>query len=80
MKESVPANSLTIFDSCYFSADLMTNWQSAAPNSHWLTPLKSNTRYEVVEQYADNDYLVKMSVSAQARKKNPQLPENGVRD
>lgn len=75
MMGSLPANSLTIFDGCYFSADLMTSWQSTTTNSHWLTPLKSNTRYEVVEQYGDNDYLVEMSVSAQARKKNPQLPE-----
>ncbi|WP_434928153.1 IS4 family transposase [Shewanella sp. HL-SH2] len=72
---SVPANSLTIFDSCYFSADLMTSWWGANQNSHWLTPLKSNTRFEVIEQYADNDYLVEMPVSPQARKKNPELPE-----
>jgi hypothetical protein len=53
----------------------MTSWWGANQNSHWLTPLKSNTRFEVIEQYADNDYLVEMPVSPQARKKNPELPE-----
>lgn len=32
----VPANSLTLFDLCYFSADLLISWNEAASNSHWL--------------------------------------------
>lgn len=70
----VPANSLTLFDRCYFSADLLINWQKAAPNSHWLTLIKRKLRYEVIEEYADNDMLIEMPISPQARKKNPELP------
>lgn len=72
--QSVPTNSLTIFDSCYFSAELMTNWHDEESHQHWLTPLKSKTRYDVIEQYGDNDFLIEMPVSPQARKKNPTLP------
>ncbi|MBC7006811.1 IS4 family transposase [Photobacterium sp. BZF1] len=70
----VPANSLTLFDRCYFSADLLLSWQEAAVNSHWLTPVKRKLRYEVIEQYAGNDMLIAMPISQQARKKNPELP------
>ncbi len=58
----VPANSLTLFDRCYFSADLLINWQKAASNSYWLTPIKRKLRYEVIEEYVDND----MPISPQA--------------
>ncbi|WP_083698243.1 IS4 family transposase, partial [Shewanella sp. UCD-KL21] len=68
-------NSLTLFDRCYFSADLLLNWQSAGTQRHWLTPVKSKMRYEVVEEFANNDLLIDMPVSPQARKKNPELPE-----
>jgi hypothetical protein len=71
--DSVPRNSLTIFDSCYFSAELMTAWHKQTTNQHWLTPLKSNTRYKIIEQYSDNDFLIEMPISPQARKKNPDL-------
>ncbi|MBT0156742.1 transposase, partial [Vibrio campbellii] len=30
----VPANSLTLFDRCYFSANLLISWNAAASNSH----------------------------------------------
>lgn len=72
--DDVPPHSLTLFDRCYFSADLMLSWQQLGPDSHWLTPAKSNMRYDVVERYADNDFLIDMPVSPQAQKSNPTLP------
>ena len=72
---SVPANSLTLFDACYLSAQLMVNWQSDKENKHWLTPVKCNTKYEVIERYSDNDWLVEMSVSSHAKKQDPSLPD-----
>lgn len=42
---------------------------------HWLIPKRSNTVYEVIEEYGDGDALWRMKVSPQARKKNPNLPE-----
>jgi hypothetical protein len=73
--QDTPDNSLTLFDRCYFSADLLVNWQSSGVQRHWLTPVKSKMRYEVVEEFANNDLLIDMPVSPQARKKNPELPD-----
>ncbi len=65
----IPNNSLTLFDRCYFSADLLLNWQQFGVSSHWLTPVKKSMRYEIIERDADNDLLIAMSASPQARKK-----------
>lgn len=75
LAHSAPDSSLTIFDSCYLSAELLVNWQNDKENKHWLTPVKSNTSYEVIEQYSDNDFLVEMQVSGHARKSDPSLPK-----
>lgn len=74
---SIPADSLTIFDRCYLSAELMLNWQRQHGSSHWMTPVKSNTKYEVVEQLdkEGRDFIVEMKVSGHARKQDPSLPE-----
>tara|TARA_B100001057_G_scaffold472831_1_gene536533 strand:- start:1842 stop:3179 length:1338 start_codon:yes stop_codon:yes gene_type:complete len=76
ISSSVP-NSLTIFDRCYLSAELMLNWQQEHGTSHWMTPIKSNVKYEIIEQLDDDghDLIVEMKVSPQARKQDPSLPE-----
>ncbi|MBK84528.1 MAG: IS4 family transposase [Gammaproteobacteria bacterium] len=75
--KSIPDNSLTIFDRCYLSADLMINWQRQHSTSHWMIPIKSNTRYEIVSQLdkKGTDYIVEMKVSKHARLIDPTLPE-----
>ncbi len=75
LNEEVPDNSLTLFDRCYFSADLFQQWYQSGEQRHWLTPIKNKMRYEVIEEYADNDLLIEMPVSPQARKHNPELPK-----
>lgn len=65
---SAPENSLTLFDRGFLSAELFTSWQGAGSNTHWLTPIKAKTRYDVVEKYTDYDYLIDMPVSPQAQK------------
>lgn len=75
MLPNVKDNTLTLFDRCYLSAGLLLNWQRQHPQSHWMVPLKSNTRYTIVETYADNDYRVEMKVSDHARRLDPTLPE-----
>jgi len=69
----VPDNSLTLFDRCYFSADLLTQWQCREQQRHWLMPIKNNMRYEVIERYADNDLLIDMLVSPSSKKTKPQF-------
>lgn len=65
---SAPDNSLTLFDRGFFSAELFTSWQGVSPTQHWLTPIKSNMRYEIVESYSDFDHLIDMPISPQAKK------------
>lgn len=72
---SATENSLTILDRCYLSAELMINWERAKSQQNWMTPIKRNTKYRVIEQYAENDFLVEMNVSGHARKQDPSLPE-----
>ena len=71
---SAPDHTLTLFDRCYFSASFLLEWQQAGEQTHWLTPVKSHLRYQVVERYSDYDMLIEMPVSPQARKAAPHLP------
>lgn len=71
---SAPDHTLTLFDRCYFSAAFFLEWQQAGTATHWLTPVKSKLRYEVIERYSDYDMLIEMPVSPQARKVAPHLP------
>lgn len=66
--------SLTIFDRCYLSAELLINWQRAHQASHWMVPIKRNTKYTILETFGENDFLVEMAVSARAQKLDPSLP------
>lgn len=70
---SVPTNSLTLFDRAYFSAELLLSWEQAGGERHWLTPVKSKLRYEVMERFGDYDCLIKMPVLSQAQAQAPYL-------
>lgn len=75
LTRSAQDSSLTIFDRCYLSAELMINWHRKNTDCHWLTPIKSNTKYDIIEELGEGDYIVEMAVSAHARKQDPSLPE-----
>ncbi|KGK00591.1 IS4 family transposase [Thalassotalea sp. ND16A] len=70
---SAPENSLTLFDRGFFSAELFTAWQGASENTHWLTPIKSKMRYEIIDSYSEYDHIIDMPVSPQAKKQAPYL-------
>lgn len=71
--DSVPNDSLTLFDRGFYSLGLLAKWQSAERNQHWLMPLKKNTQYEVIRSLGRNDKLIRLTTSPQARKKWPGL-------
>jgi hypothetical protein len=71
----VPANSITVFDRGFMSAQLLCNLVSHGENRHYIIPAKSNLRCEVVSG-GDGDQIVRMRVSPQARAKCPDLPES----
>jgi hypothetical protein len=70
---SVPANSLTVLDRGFFSAEFLCNLVSSGINRHFLIPSKSTTKWELLEG-SDEDGLVEMAVSGQARLSDPTLP------
>jgi hypothetical protein len=71
---SVPDDSLTVFDRGFFSAQLLSNLTTGGNNRHFLIPAKTNTKWTVVEG-TEEDALVEMAISAQARKADPNLPK-----
>ena len=75
MLDKIPDRSITLLDRNFWSANLMHTLVNGGDERHWLIPKRSNTVYEVIEEYGDGDALWRMKVSPQARKKNPNLPE-----
>lgn len=71
---SVPDNSLTIFDRGFLSALVLCGLVSAGHNRHFLIPAKSNTKWKLIEG-SEIDGLVEMTVSSEARRKEPTLPK-----
>ncbi len=72
--QQIPDRSVTLFDKGFWGADLMVRLTSAGVDRHWLIPAKKGTVCEEVVRYSQHDRLVRMKVSPQARKKNPDLP------
>lgn len=68
-------HSLTLFDRAYFSAAFLLNWQQG-PQRHWLMRAKDNLRHDVVQSLSPHDQLIRMPVSQQARKLDPDLPSH----
>lgn len=71
---SVPDDSLTVLDRGFFSAQLLSNLINGGDNRHFLIPAKTNTKWTIVEG-TEEDALVEMAISAQARKADPDLPK-----
>lgn len=70
----IPADSLTVFDRGFLSAEILCALTVGADNRHFLIPAKSNTKWEVLEGDT-HDAIVRMRISPQARAKCPELPE-----
>lgn len=68
-------HSLTVFDRGFLSAEILLGLTQGGQERHYLIPAKSNTKWEVLSGEED-DCLVRMRVSAQARAKSPELPEH----
>lgn len=70
----IPDDSLTVLDRGFLSAEILTTLIQNGSNRHFIIPAKSNTKWEVVEG-SEDDCIVRMRVSPQARAKCPELPE-----
>lgn len=72
--EQTPDHSLTLFDKGFYSLGLLHEWQATGSERHWLLPLKKGTQYRVMEKHRQDDHIIELTTTPQARKKWPQLP------
>lgn len=70
---SIPPDSLTMIDRGFFSAGLLCSLVRQGENRHYLIPTKATTRWTLIEGTED-DGIVEMKVSSQARQLDPTLP------
>lgn len=73
----IPGHSLTIFDKGFISAAILLGLSTVGESRHFLIPARSNHRWEVISG-TDEDALVEMTVSRQARLKSPNLPKKWI--
>jgi hypothetical protein len=74
MLNDVPDNSVLLMDKLYHSAKLLLELESTGTNRFWVTPLRKDIKYDVVESYTDNDQWVERNLSS-ARRKDKTLPQ-----
>lgn len=72
--ERISDHSLTVFDRGFLSAEILLGLSLAGEERHYLIPAKSNTKWERLSG-TEQDGLVRLRVSPQARAKVPTLPE-----
>lgn len=72
--DSIPDDSLSIIDRNFWSALVLMGLNRSGRNRHWLIRAKSKTQGRRVSKLGDNDELVELNVSPQARKREPSFP------
>lgn len=75
MLDDVPDNSVLLMDKLYHCAKLLIDIQSNGQNRYWVTPLKKNLKYTVVQKYTRQDEWVERDLSS-ARRKDKSLPRH----
>jgi IS4 transposase len=72
---TVPDDALVLIDRAYLQANVLVPLAQTGTNRHWMTRTKSNTKYAVIKTLGAGDWLVEMTVSSEARRKDPTLPK-----
>ena len=72
---SVPGDSLTIIDRGFLSARILLALARDGANRHWLIRTKKNQRWRVLHRLGPKDAIVEMTISSEARRKEPGLPK-----
>jgi transposase IS4-like protein/DDE family transposase len=71
----VPAESLVIVDRLFLNAKTLLGIERMGDQRHWLTRAKSTSKWTRVRRLGPGDELVEMTVSKEARRADPSLPE-----
>lgn len=70
----IPDRSIAIVDRGFFSADVLCGLTSNGRERHWVIRARRNSVWKTIERLGRHDELVELTVSASARRKNPNLP------
>lgn len=73
--DRIPDDSVTLFDKGFWGADFLLRLTSEGKHRYWLIPERKGLVSEELERYSEHDRLLRMKVSPQARKRNPELPK-----
>jgi len=73
---ALPDHSLCIVDRNFLAAHALLGVARQGTQRHWLIRAKKNTKWRVLEKLGENDLLVEMAVSPQARREDPSLPKH----
>ena len=71
----IPDHSLAIVDRGFFSARILIGLERGGIGRHWLTRARSDLVSTRIERLAAGDELIELTVSREARKKDPSMPE-----
>jgi hypothetical protein len=71
----LPDRSLTILDRGFLSYALLQRLATSGLERHWLIRAKSDLAYKTVRRLGPKDEIVQISLSRQARRAHPELPE-----
>lgn len=71
----LPDDSLVIVDRYFWSAKLLLSVQSQGSNRHWLTRARKGFQSRRLARLGPKDELVQCTVSSEARRQDPSLPE-----
>jgi hypothetical protein len=69
----LPDHSLTIADRGFLVANELCAIENGS-NRHWLTRAKKTTKLRQIEKLGPNDHLVEIELSAQTRRRAPNVP------
>ncbi len=72
---SLPDQSLLLLDRNYLQANVMVPLHDEARGRHWLMRAKKNTATRTLRKLSKGDAIVEMTVSEEARRKDPSLPK-----
>ena len=70
----IPDHSLTVVDRLFLAAKTLLGIERGGTERHWLTRARSTSKWTRIKRLAPGDELVEMTVSSEARRKDPTLP------
>ena len=73
--DKIPDDSLTILDRGFLSFGLLHRLQTRGRSRHWLIRARAKLKWRVIRRLGANDHLVEITLSKQARRADPQLPQ-----